>query len=70
MHMALGHTDCAVMPLPYLIKAVTKHTEAVIAQLCHQALQQLQLLVCTHTNDKQADGVQLVLQDTTAKRAT
>lgn len=47
--------------VPHLVKAVAKDSEAVIAQLCDQPLQQLQLLVCTHTYDQQPDRVQLVL---------
>lgn len=62
--MDLGLTQ--VCRVPYLVKAVAKHCEAVVAQLCNQALQQLQLLVRTHTYDQQPDRVKLVLQYTSS----
>lgn len=55
---ARGLGPCAA----HLIKAVAVDGEAVVPQLCDEALQQLQLLVCTHTYDQQPDGVKLVLQ--------
>jgi hypothetical protein len=63
------HTHTRTRTRAHLVEAVAKHGQALVAQLLHEPLQQLQLLVRRHAQHQQPDRVRLVLCGGTGRAA-